>query len=58
MLQACFNVLFVSVVLSYDGILLVAQSVDSLPKELESLKDPLQDYGAVSLNNAFILSHK
>uniref|UniRef100_A0AAR2JQJ7 Cytosol aminopeptidase domain-containing protein n=1 Tax=Pygocentrus nattereri TaxID=42514 RepID=A0AAR2JQJ7_PYGNA len=40
-------VLFVSVPPSYDGILLVTQNIDSLPKELEGLKDPLQDYGAV-----------
>ncbi|XP_036434331.1 putative aminopeptidase W07G4.4 [Colossoma macropomum] len=32
---------------NYDGILLVTQNIDSLPKELEGLKDPLQDYGAV-----------
>lgn len=37
-----------SVVHSYDGVLLVAQNFDDLPSELEGLKAPLQDYSAVS----------
>uniref|UniRef100_A0A3B1IP95 Zgc:152830 n=1 Tax=Astyanax mexicanus TaxID=7994 RepID=A0A3B1IP95_ASTMX len=32
---------------NYDGILLVAENIDSLPTELEDLKAALQDYGAV-----------
>lgn len=32
---------------SFDGIVLVTQSHESLPSELESLKAPLQDYSAV-----------
>ncbi|XP_048066427.1 putative aminopeptidase W07G4.4 [Megalobrama amblycephala] len=32
---------------NFDGIILVAQSYEDLPKELESLKAPLQDYSAV-----------
>lgn len=34
---------------SFDGIVLVTQSHDSLPSELECLKAPLQDYSSVSL---------
>lgn len=33
---------------SFDGIVLVTQSHDTLPAELESLKAPLQDYSSVS----------
>uniref|UniRef100_A0A8C7I653 Zgc:152830 n=1 Tax=Oncorhynchus kisutch TaxID=8019 RepID=A0A8C7I653_ONCKI len=32
---------------NYDGIVLVTQSYDTLPKELECLKAPLQDYSSV-----------
>ncbi|KAM9476161.1 putative aminopeptidase W07G4.4 [Clarias gariepinus] len=32
---------------NFDGILLVTQNFDSLPSELDGLKDPLQDYSAV-----------
>uniref|UniRef100_A0A8C7V3V0 Zgc:152830 n=1 Tax=Oncorhynchus mykiss TaxID=8022 RepID=A0A8C7V3V0_ONCMY len=32
---------------SYDGVVLVTQSYDTLPKELECLKAPLQDYSSV-----------
>ncbi|CAB1319920.1 unnamed protein product [Coregonus sp. 'balchen'] len=32
---------------NYDGIVLVTQSYDTLPKDLECLKAPLQDYSAV-----------
>lgn len=35
--------------LSFDGIVLVTQSHDTLPSELECLKAPLQDYSSVSL---------
>lgn len=41
--------------LSFDGIVLVTQSHDTLPPELECLKAPLQDYGSVSL--LFKLTH-
>lgn len=33
---------------SFDGIVLVTQSHDTLPAELDSLKAPLQDYSSVS----------
>lgn len=33
---------------SFDGIVLVTQNHDTLPAELECLKAPLEDYGAVS----------
>ncbi|KTG02900.1 hypothetical protein cypCar_00026450, partial [Cyprinus carpio] len=38
-----FNLLFYS----FDGILLICQSYEQLPDELECLKAPLQDYSAV-----------
>lgn len=34
---------------SFDGIVLVTQSHDTLPSELECLKAPLQDYSSVSV---------
>lgn len=34
---------------SFDGIVLVTQSYETLPPELQSLKAPLQDYSSVSL---------
>lgn len=33
---------------SFDGIVLVTQSYETLPPELQSLKAPLQDYSSVS----------
>uniref|UniRef100_A0A8C8EM81 Cytosol aminopeptidase domain-containing protein n=1 Tax=Oncorhynchus tshawytscha TaxID=74940 RepID=A0A8C8EM81_ONCTS len=39
--------LTVCVLSSYDGIVLVTQSYDTLPKELECLKAPLLDYSSV-----------
>lgn len=37
--------------LSFDGIVLVTQSHDTLPPELECLKAPLQDYSSVRLHS-------
>lgn len=38
----------ITLLFSFDGVVLVTQNHDTLPSELECLKAPLQDYSAVS----------
>lgn len=38
----------ITLLFSFDGIVLVTQNHDTLPSELDCLKAPLQDYSAVS----------
>lgn len=49
---------FVCLVCSFDGIVLVTESYETLPDELECLKAPLQDYSSVSVCSSAPSSQK